>query len=107
MVHGPWWEEETYSNFTGPVLTWDASKVHPRVYPNKHGWPMIPDLDILGFHMSEQKVLLCRYFAASSSVVNSTKTLDFIPNFLNFFRRLYAPFLDHVTPVLVLAELPL
>jgi hypothetical protein len=67
MVRGPWWEEETYSNLTGPVLTWDASKAHPCVYPNKHGWPMIPDLDILGLHMSKQKVLLRRYFAASSS----------------------------------------
>jgi ATP-dependent DNA helicase PIF1 len=40
-------------------------------------------------------------------VVNSTKALDFIPIFLDFFRRLYAPVLDHVTPALRLAELPL
>jgi hypothetical protein len=40
-------------------------------------------------------------------VVNSTKTLEFIPNFLDFFRRLYAPVSDHVTPALTLAELPI
>jgi hypothetical protein len=39
-------------------------------------------------------------------VVNSTKTLDLIPNFLDFFRRLYAPVSDHVTPALTLAEMP-
>jgi hypothetical protein len=39
-------------------------------------------------------------------VVNSTKTLDFIPTFLNFFRRLNAPVSDHVTPALILAEMP-
>jgi hypothetical protein len=38
---------------------------------------------------------------------NSTKTLNLIPIFLNFFRGLYAPVLDHVTPALILAELPL
>jgi hypothetical protein len=37
-------------------------------------------------------------------VVNSTKTLNFIPNFLNFFRRLYAPIFNHVTSVLILAK---
>jgi hypothetical protein len=42
----------------------------------------------------------------ASFVVNSTKTLDFIPDFLNFFRRLYAPVSDHVTPVLTLAKMP-
>jgi hypothetical protein len=42
-----------------------------------------------------------------SVVVNFTKTLDFIPNFLDFFRKLYAPFSSHVTPALILAELPL
>jgi hypothetical protein len=42
----------------------------------------------------------------SSSVVNATKTLDLITNFLNFFRSLYAPVSNHVTPALILAELP-
>jgi superfamily II DNA helicase RecQ len=40
-------------------------------------------------------------------VVNSTKTVELIPTFLNFFRSLYAPVSDHVTPALILAELPL
>jgi hypothetical protein len=39
-------------------------------------------------------------------VVNSTKALDLIPNFLDFFRRLYAPVSNHVIPVLTLADLP-
>jgi hypothetical protein len=39
-------------------------------------------------------------------VVNSTKTPEFTPIFLNFFRSLYAPVSDHVTPALILAELP-
>jgi hypothetical protein len=40
------------------------------------------------------------------AVVNSTETLEFIPNFLDFFRSLYAPVSDHVTPALILAEMP-
>jgi hypothetical protein len=40
-------------------------------------------------------------------VVNSTKTLELIQIFLKFFRSLYAPVSDHVTPALILAELPL
>jgi hypothetical protein len=43
----------------------------------------------------------------SMYVVNSTKTLKLIPIFLHFFRRLYAPVLDHVTPAPTLAKLPL
>jgi hypothetical protein len=43
----------------------------------------------------------------SACVVNSTKTPDLILNFLKFFRRLYAPISDHVTPALIPAELPL
>jgi hypothetical protein len=39
-------------------------------------------------------------------VINSTKTLELIPNFLNFFQRLYAPVFNHVTLALILAELP-
>jgi hypothetical protein len=41
------------------------------------------------------------------TVVNPTKTLELFTIFLNFFRSLYAPVLDHVTPALILAELPL
>jgi hypothetical protein len=32
------------------------------------------------------------------SVVNSTKTIDLIPNFLNFFGSLYVLVFNHVTP---------
>jgi hypothetical protein len=39
-------------------------------------------------------------------VVNSTKTPELIPIFLNFFRNLYAPVFNHVTPAPILAELP-
>jgi hypothetical protein len=39
-------------------------------------------------------------------VVNSTRTLELFPIFLNFFRSLYVPFSNHVTPALTLAKLP-
>jgi hypothetical protein len=55
----------THPAFTGPVLTRNVAIAHPHVYPNQHGWPMIPDLEILGLQM--RKVLLRRYFAATSS----------------------------------------
>jgi hypothetical protein len=44
---------------------------------------------------------------ADARVLTSTKTLEFFPIFLNFFRSLYAPVSDHVTLALILAELPL
>jgi hypothetical protein len=44
---------------------------------------------------------------SSPYVVNSTKTLELNPIFLNFFQSIYAPVSDHVTLVLILAELPL
>jgi glycine cleavage system regulatory protein len=40
-------------------------------------------------------------------VVNSTKTPELIPIFLDFFRRLYAPILSHVTSALIPAKSPL
>jgi hypothetical protein len=45
--------------------------------------------------------------ACRLDLVNSTKTLNSIPNFLDFFRTLYVLVLDHVTLALILAELPL
>jgi hypothetical protein len=47
------------------------------------------------------------FLNCSGGVVNSTKTLKLIPIFLDFFRSLYAPVSNHVTPALILAELPL
>jgi hypothetical protein len=41
------------------------------------------------------------------NVVNSTKALKLIPTFLKFFQSIYVPVFDHVTPALILAELPL
>jgi hypothetical protein len=57
------------------VLTQDATIAHPHMYPNEHGWPMIPDPEILGLHMSEQKVLPRHYFSMTSSEYLRLKVL--------------------------------
>jgi hypothetical protein len=41
-----------------------------------------------------------------AGVINVTKTLKFIPNFLDFFQSLYVLAFDHGTPVLILAKQP-
>jgi hypothetical protein len=49
---------------------------------------------LLVVHDSKQKDILT---GGAEGVVNYTKTLEFIPIFLHFFRRLYAPASDHMT----------
>jgi hypothetical protein len=58
-------------------------------------------------HLVRVKGQIGVYEHETMGVINSTKTPELFPIFLDFFRRLYAPVFDHVIPALILAELPL
>jgi hypothetical protein len=62
--------------------------------------------DFVVGEVERHPVLLHERGAKYDVVVTSTKTPELIPIFLKFFRSLYAPVPDHVTPALILAELP-
>jgi hypothetical protein len=65
--------------------------------------PLVNSRNIYNFELVHDESQWCRL----PVVVNSTKTLELIPIFLNFFRSLYAPVSNHVTPALTPAKLPL